>query len=243
MQSSRPGCSEPMVGDEYIAFASSSRDCRVPRDIFQLSESLESIGSDPYVSRAVRRKALRKQHACNELHRTIRSVNSLYSGCVKAGPPPPHLKDSRVSAMSLAQSEVFSHLRETVKTLAPPPPELSPTGAVHQLRGASGYSDTCQSSSLGSYDPSLVALPDGSLRPVPIDEVFAPSDLDAGRNFSHGFINSALLPSDEAIARLCSCGVHKVHSDPLLRKPKIYGDFVIRLLSAGLVDVSTDYDF
>ena len=75
--------------------------------------------------------------------------------------------------MSLAQSEVLQHLRDVVKALGPPPPELSPTGAVHQLRGASGYSDTSQSSSLGSYDPSLVALPDGSLRPVPLDELFA----------------------------------------------------------------------
>ena len=142
--------------------------------------------------------------------------------------------------MSLAQSEVFQHLREAVKALGPPSPELSPTGAVLQLRGACGYSDTCQSSSLGSYDPSLVALPDGLLRPVPIDELFAPGDKEAGRNFLHALINSALLPSDEAIARLGSCGVHKVRSDPLLRNPKIYGDFVKRLLSVGLVDVSTN---
>ena len=80
------------------------------------------------------------------------------------------------------------------------------------------------------------------LRPVPIDGLIAPGDKEAGRNLLHGFINSALLPSDEASARLDSCGVHKVHSDPLLRNPKIYGDFVKRLLSAGLVDVSTDCD-
>ena len=104
----------------FWAFAPSTLEERVPRDIFPLPELAACCTHPEGHSRSVHRKALKRQHQHSEIDNCRLAVNALYTGYTKAGPPSPHPEDPRVSRLSLAQSAVFDHLRESVESLGPP---------------------------------------------------------------------------------------------------------------------------
>ncbi len=64
------------------------------------------------------------------------------------------------------QSKVLDRTLSACGHFGPPPKDLSPTGALEELRGANVYEDP--ESSLASLDLGLLSLPDPGSQPKPL---------------------------------------------------------------------------
>lgn len=136
--------------------------------------------------------------------------------------------------ISTAQQLVHQHIFNSVQKLGGPGP-LSGAEALEQLRAFDGYGEDQAPCAVKSYTPELLSLPDMGNCAVPLDELLGCD----GRSIVGDFVHSRLLNVDEARSQLEKCGVRQPYSDPRLREPRVYREFVKRLLAAGLVELTT----
>ncbi|CAE7316484.1 unnamed protein product [Symbiodinium necroappetens] len=118
--------------------------------------------------------------------------------------------------------------------LGAPPGDLTVPEALRSLR-CGGYTDLGQSvGALTNYQPDLVSLPEAGWQPINLDAL---GGKVRGRSIS-SFIQEQLLPAETAHMKVKDSGVERPYSDPRFRDPRVYGDFVSRLLQSSIVDLS-----
>ena len=164
-------------------------------------------------------------HVQTQTNAVIAGLNEMYSL-----PSSPDLEESS------AQASCVGHILKSVKELGPPT-GLDGPGALEALRVSGGYGELPSSAALGSYDPELVSLPSGAVKPVPLEELWGQN----GQIEVRSFIDERLKPENEAVQDLQMFGPDKVYSDPKFRSKKQYTGFVARLYNLiGLLDVSLE---
>ena len=105
-----------------------------------------------------------------------------------------------------------------------------------KLRALGGDVEDQSAGALASYDPEGVSIPGDGWKPVDLGDLWG---TDGGENVGD-YVQRQLLPADEARSRLKSCGLVRPYSDPKLRDPKTYGEFVRRLLRANIVEIGLE---
>ena len=165
------------------------------------------------------------------VNQCVQALNSLYSGM-------PVGKSTNLSGrVSQSQMAALDHIFNSVQAMGPPPSDLSSSEALRQLRAFDGYSDNDQvPCAVKSYIPSLLSLPDGGNQVLPVAGLLG----EGGCEIVDEFVRSRVLQEKEARSNLDRAGVRECYSDPLLKDPKIYKDFVKRLADADLVEFTKD---
>ncbi|CAK0891391.1 unnamed protein product, partial [Prorocentrum cordatum] len=136
--------------------------------------------------------------------------------------------------LSLMQQRIMEHVRESVDSLGAPPTGVDAPEAPRKLRVPSVYGLDA-GVRLGSCNPDLLALPAVGNRAVPLAALWG----EGGRRRVADFVRDSVLPAGPALERKMS-GVRAPYSDPSLRRPRAWGDFVSRLHQAGLLDFACD---
>ena len=173
------------------------------------------------VSRCVRRRLLRRDAVAEECNRAIGALNDL-AGRPQA-PGAPGL------AERLPHRLVHERVRRAAVELGPPPPDLSPAGALRELRGAGVYEDL--DSPVVSFDDSLVSLPEAGNTPVPLGQLLQ----DVGDLDVEASIHEQLLRSEEVESNLLAAP-RQPYMDTILRSDaRAYARLVRRLSDAGMV--------
>ena len=124
---------------------------RVAREIFPLPTLLCGHLDRAKLSqwnRSITRRLLRGQRRQDDFVKCISGLSACYSGSglhVDCGSSfskhfSPSHSQSSAFAVSAAQAQVLDHVRSAISSLGPPPADLSPSGALAELRGTvSGY--------------------------------------------------------------------------------------------------------
>ena len=207
---------------------------RKPRDLFPLPvEPAFQRELKHGLSRACVRRLQRRDAIEKEVQSTVAALNSLYFGGAIQKDCPHRLVS--VDGASLAQKRSLEFIRESLQDLGPVPSGFDGPGALMMLRASSDYGDDSQTpSSLGSYDPEKLSLPEKGNVPVPLDFLWGKN----GRDFVGAFVNSVTLPENDARANIRASGVKSCYSDPLLKHPKTFSSLIKRLHECGLVSFS-----
>lgn len=159
----------------------------------------------------------------------IQALNSLYSGL------PIGVAKNSAGGVSQSQCMAMEHIINSVQMMGPPPLDLSSSEALRQLRAFDGYSDNDQGPcSVESYVPSRLSLPASGNRVLPVAELLGDDGLQVVDDFN--FIRSRVLPEKEARSNLDRAGVKECYSDPMLKQPKKYAQFLRRLAEADLIE-------
>ena len=185
------------------------------------------------LSRHCSQRQLRRRHVTDEVNLTISSLNSMF-GCGRGKTL--RSLESKLMGASVAQKEALHHVKSSVLAMGPPPEDLSGPEALRQLRALGGYVEDQSAGALASYDPEGVSIPGDGWKPVDLGDLWG---TDGGENVGD-YVQRQLLPADEARSRLKSCGLVRPYSDPKLRDPKTYGEFVRRLLRANIVEIGLE---
>ncbi len=202
-------------------------DREVPRDIFPLPSMLALPPLGPTeCSRKVRRRLERARHKHRVAEDCVLALNSLYSGDKLS------VAKSSGERLSLAQRSVMDHIFNSVQCLGPPP-DLSGEEALQQLHAFDGYGEDQVPCSVKPYNSNLLSLPDSGNLSVPLAGLLGEDGMDLVGEFCH----SRLLQKDEAFKRLAEVGLRHGYSDPRLRIPRVYNEFVGRLWKADIVEL------
>ncbi|CAK0795370.1 unnamed protein product, partial [Prorocentrum cordatum] len=111
-----------------------------------------------------------------------------------------------------------------------PPPALSPSGALQELRGCTVYEDV--QSTVVPYDDMKASLPMSGNRPVPLAELFGAG----GQAEVDGFLGSHLLKSEAASHNLKGAPRETYMDEVLRNSPRAYQRLVKRLERARMID-------
>lgn len=136
------------------------------------------------------------------------------------------------STWSQSQRDMVLHIQNSINMLGPIREGLTGGGALQQLHAFHGYGDSQTPCSVKPYKPELLSLPSRGSEAVPLEKLIG----ETGCDVVGDFIDSHLLPEDEARKRIKSIGLREAYSDPRLREPRTYRAFVQRLQSADIVD-------
>ena len=138
---------------------------------------------------------------------------------------------------SLAQECVHGRVAGAVASFGPPPANLTGPGALEALRvcGPGGYECDAQGAR-AAYDQSLLALPMEGTVPTPLQVLWG----EGGREFVGDFCQTKILPSDLSEERLEALGLDTCYTDPSVKKPKNWCQFLRRLHSTGVVEFVMD---
>eukprot|EP00438_Fugacium_kawagutii_P006869 Skav205284 [mRNA] locus=scaffold1690:137803:145924:+ [translate_table: standard] len=183
--------------------------------------------SDASCQRRIQRRAHR-QCGINE---TINALNLLHNFCGDLGTRTGR-DDGPVSA---AQAKSLEFIEECNELLGPPG-DITDSGALEALRVSEGYEDLPSSSTLGSFDPALVSLPAGEVRPRELAELWG----KGGQMKVKEFISQQLMSEDDALRNIEVNGPRAVYTDPKLRVKKNYVKFLGQLKELGLVDFALE---
>ena len=127
-----------------------------------------------------------------------------------------------------------------------PPEEFlrDPAGALRELCGTvTGYDLAPQSGRPVSFRPNDLSIPSSENVRVSIADLW-----DYGRVDSNGsrlvdcFSKTKILPETVAAGKLTMLGLAKCYSDPLLRVPRVYANFLKSLQAANCIEFSTNDD-
>ena len=111
-----------------------------------------------------------------------------------------------------------------------PPPSLTPSGALQELRGCAVYEDT--QSTVVPYDESKASLPASGNRPVPLADLFGAG----GEVEVDGFIRTHLLEQEAASLNLKGAPRETYMDEVLRSSPQEYRRLIKRLERAGMID-------
>ncbi|CAK0883778.1 unnamed protein product, partial [Prorocentrum cordatum] len=164
---------------------------------------------------------LRRDAIVQECNRVIGALNDL------AGRP--QAPGARGLAERLPHRLVHERVRRAAVELGPPPPDLTPAGALRELRGASVYEDL--DSPVVSFDDSLVSLPEAGNIPVPLGQLLQ----DEGDFDVEASIHEQLLRTEEAESNLLAAPRQPYKDTNLRGDPRVYARLVKRLADAGMV--------
>ena len=225
------GAERPKPLSTPKVFLSVDPDREVPRDLLPLPmvvpRTLEDVSK---LSRKVCQRLHRSKHEVEMVNQCVRSLNSLYSGL-------PVGKSKNLSGrVSQSQQMALDHILKSVQLMGAPPVELSCSEALRQLRAFDGYSDNDQvPCAAKSYSPSLLSLPEGGNRVLPVAGLIG----EGGCEILDEFCRSRVLHEKEARSNLDRAGVRECYSDPLLKEPGTYKEFIKRLARADLIEFAT----
>ncbi|CAK0856443.1 unnamed protein product [Prorocentrum cordatum] len=107
--------------------------------------------------------------------------------------------------------------------------------ALRRLR-AHGFYGSDEDVKLGNYNPDLLSLPSAGSHAVPLADLRGAG----GRRRVAEFVRDSVLPAGPALERRKMRGVRAPYSDPALRQPRVWSDFVSRLHHSGLLDFACD---
>ena len=225
------GAERPKPLSTPKVFLSVDPDREVPRDLLPLPmvvpRTLEDVSK---LSRKVCQRLHRSKHEVEMVNQCVCSLNSLYSGL-------PVGKSKNLSGrVSQSQQMALDHILQSVQLMGAPPVELSCSEALRQLRAFDGYSDNDQvPCAVKSYSPSLLSLPEGGNRVLPVAGLMG----EGGCEILDEFCRSRVLHEKEARSNLDRAGVRECCSDPLLKEPGTYKEFIKRLARADLIEFTT----
>ncbi|CAK0906231.1 unnamed protein product, partial [Prorocentrum cordatum] len=186
-----------------------------------IMKNIRKAPSEGAVCRSVRRRLLRRDAIVQECNRVIGALNDL-AGRPQA-PGAPGL------AERLPHRLVHERVRRAAVELGPPPPDLTPAGALRELRGASVCEDL--DSPVVSFDASLVSLPEAGNIPVPLGQLLQ----DEGDFDVEASIHEQLLRTEEAESNLLAAPRQPYMDTNLRGDPRVYARLVKRLADAGMV--------
>ena len=83
-----------------------------------------------------------------------------------------------------------------------------------------------------SYIPDRVSLPDSGTQQLELSDLWG----DGGKSVVRDFVSSKLLPEEAARAVVSVAGPARPYGDPILRDPRVYGTFLLRLEAAGVIE-------
>lgn len=204
---------------------------RVARELFPLPHVVEETVHDPTLSRCCQRRIQRRAHRQNSMNETVDALNQLYNFCSDSG----KRKTGNDGSVSAAQVKSLEFVEHCIQQLGPPG-DITDSGALEALRVTEGYEDLPSSSTLGSYNPALVSLPDGEVQPCGLADLWG----EGGQMKVKEFIDEQLVSKDEALQKIDAIGPKTVYTDPKLRVRKTYVEFLGRLKKLGLVDFSKE---
>eukprot|EP00438_Fugacium_kawagutii_P003851 Skav230672 [mRNA] locus=scaffold2185:329965:335309:- [translate_table: standard] len=133
--------------------------------------------------------------------------------------------------MVRAQLQALEFIEQSVEAQGTPP-QLTGPEALEELRVSVGYGELPSSCPLGSFDPALISLPTGEVRPVPLEQLWG----TGGQQVVEDFSSAQVLGSDAVESRREACGGVRVYNDPKLNDPVQYGGFVKRLCELNLAE-------
>lgn len=139
-----------------------------------------------------------------------------------------------MNGSSLAQRRALEFVSQSVREMGSPPDDLSGPGALELLRATGVYGADQIPSTLGSYNPEMLSLPEAGNQPVALETLWGKN----GQQFVGTFIRNVTLPENEAKSRIKATGLRQCYSDPLLRDRKTFAKLVSRLHACGLVTYS-----
>lgn len=207
---------------------------RRQRGVFPLPRLQQAHVIPSDVSRKVRRKHLRRHHFEDEVNHTVDALNSMY-GCHGQ-----HRKrvslDENLFGTAAAQYDSFEFIQQMVQAMGQPPPDLTSSGALQQLRAANGYGEdeAVATGSLASFNIERISLPGSNWKPIELASLWGTD----GQSKVDEFVAQQLLPPEEARVKLAACGVKAPYSDPLLRQGRAYHQFLRKLHESHLIDYS-----
>ena len=200
------------------------------RDIYPMPPMPNSEIPAGRFSRKCRRRIGQRKHFEEEVNHTIDSLNILFGA---AGKHLQHSWGAEYMVPNAAQSQVLEFVKSACRRVGKPP-ATSGSEALEELRVAEGYEDLPTSSPLGSFNPDLVSLPTAEMNPIPLSHLWGPGGRQEVEDFSH----TQTLSTTEAEQRLLDSGVEKCYEDPQFRDPHKYAEFIKRLFTLKLVDMS-----
>ncbi|CAK0903346.1 unnamed protein product [Prorocentrum cordatum] len=193
------------------------------------------------MSRGTRQRLCRRQSEEREVDRALWGLNSLFTHQPqprdRASPgkgPERGAECGSYHLFSAGQAGVLDRVRRAVRDLGPPPVGASPAEALRKLRVASWYD--VDSTTLGRYSLADVSLPSGDVRPVPVSELW----VEGGCQMVEDFCRLNVVPPEQSRARLRSSGVVTPYSDPKLRHPRAFEEFMSALAARGMLDFSLE---
>ncbi|CAK0847592.1 unnamed protein product, partial [Prorocentrum cordatum] len=133
------------------------------------------------------------------------------------------------------QQRIMEHVRDSVGALGAPPAGVDTSEALRRLR-APGFYGSDEDVKLGNYNPDLLSLPSVGSHAVPLADLWGAG----GRRRVAEFVRDSVLPAGPALERRKMRGVRAPYSDPALRQPRVWSDFVSRLHRSGLLDFAYD---
>ena len=206
------------------------------RDIFPLPfqpAHLPSVGESatPFakLSSRVRQRVSAKAQCGDMVNACIGALNLLDDGAGKTVP----MVGKRLTA---AQESVVQHVRKRVLEFGAPPVDMTPEGALTELRGSLDYGGDPTPPNLAHLDLQLLSLPPPGH--VPIDSEVArwgPADFNVEE-----FYSGLVLPQVQARERLCDAPA-RPFLDPKLRCRSVYVSFLKKLQQSALIDFGLDH--
>ena len=184
------------------------------------------------LSRSCARRLLRANAKEWEFNNTVCCLNALYSGGDILSDRQDYAFD--LNGSSLAQKRALEFVSQSVHEMGSPPDDLSGPGALELLRATGVYGADQIPSTLGSYNPEMLSLPEVGNQPVALEDLWGKN----GQQFVGTFIHNVTLPENEAKSRIKATGLRQCYSDPLLRDRKTFANLVSRLHACGLVTYS-----
>ncbi|CAK0805153.1 unnamed protein product, partial [Prorocentrum cordatum] len=133
------------------------------------------------------------------------------------------------------QQRMMEHVRDSVGALGAPPAGVDTSEALRRLR-AHGFYGSDEDVKLGNYNPDLLSLPSVGSHAVSLADLRGAG----GRRRVAEFVRDSVLPAGPALERRKMRGVRAPYSDPALRQPRVWSDFVSRLHRSGLLDFAYD---
>ncbi|CAK0790921.1 unnamed protein product, partial [Prorocentrum cordatum] len=208
--------------------------------LYEYMYAMEYEARDSGVSAAVSAEGEPKAKAKGKrLHRTshrremvvdaIRAMNEMYTG--SSCPRPTGL-----TGPTTAQQEALAVIQEAVDAFGVPPPDLTPAGALEELRVAQSYDQESAVIAPVTFDRvDLISLPSVGSEPKSLSALIGDDSMSIGHR-----LQELLLPRERGLARVAEHAPKRAYSDPNLRNPRLYKKVLHRLVSSHLVEFHTD---
>ncbi|CAK0804177.1 unnamed protein product, partial [Prorocentrum cordatum] len=175
------------------------------------------------------RRLHRTSHRREMVVDAIRAMNEMYTG--SSCPRPTGL-----TGPATAQQEALAVIQEAVDAFGVPPPDLTPAGALEELRVAQSYDQESAVIAPVTFDRvDLISLPSVGSEPKSLSALIGDDSMSIGHR-----LQELLLPRERGLARVAEHAPKRAYSDPNLRPERVLVD----RLPAPVVDsgvVHTEY--
>ncbi|CAK0831590.1 unnamed protein product [Prorocentrum cordatum] len=141
----------------------------------------------------------------------VRAMNEMYTGSCCPRP-------TGLASPTVAQQEALAAIQEAVDAFGVPPPDLTPAGALEELRAAQSYDQESAVIAPVTFDRvDLISLPSAGSEPRPLPMLIGGDSVSIGHR-----LQDLLLPRERGLARVAEHASKRAYSDPNLRKLRLH---------------------